>query len=82
MSVNMQPALCAELTWQRMRRQRERRMRQQQVQRPELQRKPEQQALQPEQERERLQELRQVPVRAQEPLPSCRKRRGLQQRSR
>jgi hypothetical protein len=57
-------------------------MRQQQVQRPELQRKPEQQALQPEQERERLQELRQVPVRAQEPLPSCRKRRGRQQRSR
>jgi hypothetical protein len=63
-----------------MRRRREQRMRQQQVQQPGLQQKPVQQALQP--ERERLQEPRQAPERAQELLPSCRKRRGRRQRSR
>jgi hypothetical protein len=65
-----------------MRRRREQRMRQQQVQQPGLQQKPVQQALQPEPERERLQEPRQVPGRAQELLPFCRKRRGRRQRSR
>lgn len=82
--LRAQSALCTVLTWQRMRRRREQRMRQQQVQRPELQQKPVQQALLPEQERERgrLQEPRQVPERAQELLPSCRKRRGRRQRSR
>ena len=80
--LRAQSALCTVLTWQRMRRRREQRMRQQQVQRPELQQKPVQQALQPERERERLQKPRQVPVRAQELLPSCRKRQGRRQRSR
>lgn len=78
--LRAQSALCTVLTWQRMRRRREQRMRQQQVQQPGLQQKPVQQALQPEQER--LQEPRQVPERAQELLPSCRKRRGRRQRSR